>query len=135
MTIYLCLDERNGMLFNNRRQTRDAVVLADMSADAQGRLMIEPFSQRLLERNRIPYSLIQEPLPEDLTGIGFFVEKRPLEDLVSKACRLVLYRWNRHYPADTYFDLDLKELGFALAETTEFPGKSHETITKEVYAL
>ena len=32
MTLYLCLDDRGGMLFNNRRQSRDAALLADMAA-------------------------------------------------------------------------------------------------------
>ena len=30
MTLYFCLDDHNGMLFNHRRQSRDAAVLEDM---------------------------------------------------------------------------------------------------------
>jgi len=46
---------------------------------------------------------------------------------------VVCYRWNRHYPADQYFDIDLSAMGFALSESEDFPGKSHEKITREVY--
>ena len=43
-----------------------------------------------------------------------------------------MFRWNRDYPADTYFDLSL-ESGWTRTETSEFAGSSHETITKEIY--
>ena len=45
--------------------------------------------------------------------------------------RVVLYRWDRAYPADLYWDLSLE--GWTLARREEFPGFSHEIITKEVY--
>ena len=128
MTIYLCLDDKNGMLFNGRRQTRDGVVLADICSMAGGAVAIDPFSERLMKRNSIPYVLAGQEAADH-----YFVEDRcPTEQLVH-ASAVVLYRWNRHYPADTFFDLDLTALGFSLREVTEFPGSSHELITKEVY--
>lgn len=45
--------------------------------------------------------------------------------------RVVLYRWDRAYPADLYWDLPLE--GWTLARREEFPGFSHEIIAKEVY--
>ena len=47
------------------------------------------------------------------------------------ADRLVLYRWGRHYPADRR--LDLPPEGWRLEGQTEFPGRSHDMITKEIY--
>ena len=44
---------------------------------------------------------------------------------------VILYKWNRRYPSDTKFDLDLN--GWTLISTTDFPGSSHEKITEEVY--
>ena len=44
---------------------------------------------------------------------------------------LVLYRWNRRYPADLYCTLPLED--FVLEERREFAGSSHECITREVY--
>ena len=35
MTLYVCLDDKNGMLFNNRRQSRDRVVLEDIRMQAR----------------------------------------------------------------------------------------------------
>ena len=34
LTVYLCLDDRGGLLFNGRRLSRDALVLADLASDA-----------------------------------------------------------------------------------------------------
>ena len=45
--------------------------------------------------------------------------------------KVILYHWNRDYPADTYFDLDLTD--WKITRTEEFPGFSHDKITEEVY--
>lgn len=127
MTVYVCLDDRDGMLFNNRRQSRDARVLEDIrnSADL---LTIDSFSEKLIAEAEIPYVLAEKTLAEDA---HFFLENRPASQVLPASSRLVIYRWNRHYPADVRFDGDLSL--FTLQSTEEFPGNSHETITKEVY--
>ena len=127
MTIYVCLDDRNGMLFNRRRQSRDAAVLEDIRTSIPDALTIDPFSEKLIQSAGIPYVLADGDLPEDA---HFFLEARPAAQAVACASTLVIYRWNRHYPADVRWNIPA---GFSLAETTEFPGKSHEKITKEVY--
>lgn len=126
MTVYLCLDDRGGLLFNKRRLSRDAAVLADMAAE--GPVTIDPFSEKLLAQ--IPHLLAEEILPKDCR---FFLENRNPESVLPLADRLVLYRWNRHYPADVRWEGTPGDYGFVLSETSEFPGKSHEKITKEVY--
>ena len=81
----------------------------------------------------IPYSIAPSEITEPVEGLHFFVEERPVGEWVSLASCVVCYRWNRHYPADQYFDIDLSAMGFALWEREDFPGSSHETITREVY--
>lgn len=130
MTLYLCVDDNLGLLFNKRRQSRDIRVLEDMAAPLAAPLTIDPFSEKLLADAGIPYCLACETLHEDA---HYFVENRCPQELIGQASTIVLYRWNRHYPADMYFTADLSAEGFSLAETLEFPGKSHEKITKEVY--
>ena len=134
MTVYFCLDERSGLSFNRRRQSRDSAVLADIASRLTGELLIDPISCPLVQQAQIPYCIALPELTEKLPGVHYFVEQRQPGDWVSLADRVVLYRWNRHYPADRWFDLDLTSMGFVLAETAEFPGTSHETITREVYA-
>ena len=133
MTLYFCLDDRGGMLFNHRRQSRDAAVLEDIRSRITDTLWVDPISVKLMERAQIPYTQAPEEITEPMEDAHFFVEARQPGDWVSLADTVVCYRWNRHYPADLYFDIDLTAMGFTLAETVDFPGKSHENITREVY--
>lgn len=126
MTIYVCLDDRDGMRFNNRRQSRDASVLEDIRSSIPDTLYIDPYSEQLIREASIPYTL-GEPSEES----HFFLEARAASELMPLVSRVVIYRWNRHYPADVRFDGDLS--GFTLESSIEFPGRSHDTITKEVY--
>lgn len=126
MTLYVCLDDKNGMLFNKRRQSRDGAVLEDICASVSGVLTIDAFSEKLIAAAGIPY-VVGEPEP----GVQFFLENRKASELLPMAEKIVIYRWNRVYPADLRFDGDLS--GFTRQSTEEFPGKSHEKITKEVY--
>ena len=127
MTLYICLDDRNGLRFNKRRQSRDAAVLEDIRSRLTGPLLIDSFSEKLIREAEIPYVLPPQ------TGEALFWENIPTEEILESCEEVVIYRWNRHYPADTRWDPDLEARGFALAETVEFPGKSHEKITREVY--
>lgn len=133
MTIYICLDDKNGMLFNNRRQSRDAMVLEDIRAVIPAELTIAPFSEKLIQSAGIPYVLAPEAPALLSPDAHLFVETKAAAAAVAMASCVVIYRWNRHYPADVHWDIDLTENGFTLRETCEFAGKSHEKITKEVY--
>ena len=128
MTLYICLDDRNGLQFNKRRQSRDASVLEDIRSQLSGKLLIDPFSEKLIREAEIPYVLPPE------TAEDFFAENIPFDEVLENTKKIVIYRWNRHYPADIRWEPDLHAMGFALQETTEFPGTSHEKITREVYA-
>ena len=66
MTVYVCLDDRNGMLFNKRRQSRDAKVLEDIRASISDVLIVDPFSETLIRDAGIPYVLAG-------SSCGFFV--------------------------------------------------------------
>ena len=127
MTLYICLDDRNGLQFNKRRQSRDAAVLEDIRSQLAGALLIDAYSEKLIREAEIPYVLPPE------TGEDYFAESIPSEEVLEHANKLVIYRWNRHYPSDIRWEPDLAALGFVQKETTEFPGTSHEKITREVY--
>ena len=127
MTLYICLDDRSGLQFNRRRQSRDSAVLEDIRSQLAGNLLIDPFSEKLIQDADIPYVLPPE------TADDFFAENVPSEEVLKTVRKLVIYRWNRHYPADVRWDADPAAMGFTLRETMEFPGTSHEKITREVY--
>ena len=62
--------------------------------------------------------------------MGCFAENSDYEGFADKIEKIVLFRWNRHYPADAHFQFPGK---WALTAREDFPGSSHEKITMEVY--
>ena len=122
MKIAICLDDNFGMCFNGRRQSRDKEVYEDMIKEGGGKIAIMPFSQKLFsEDERVSlFSGDAELLfLEDQSPESFFADE------------LILYFWNRSYPADIYLNLDLDK--YQLKDTAEFCGSSHQRITKRRY--
>ena len=60
-----------------------------------------------------------------------FVENIALQPSLHKIDAVYRFKWNRDYPSDFKFDLDLTQ--WHLTEITEFVGNSHKNITMEVY--
>ena len=135
MIAIICLDDRNGMCFNRRRQSRDACLRERAQEMAQvGRLRIAPYSaEQFSGEGDAPICASESCLEEAGEGDYAFVEDRALAPFADKLERLVVFRWNRVYPADRYFDLDLAKGPWRKTEAVDFPGKSHARITMEVY--
>lgn len=136
MIIIAAVDDRMGTLFNHRRQSRDEALRRSVLDEAKGAsLWMNAYSLRQFkaEAGTEPSIRISENfLFEAGSGEFCFAEGTPLAPVLDKAERIILYHWNRIYPADTFFDIDLSD-GWVLAESESFSGKSHEEITKEVY--
>ena len=60
-----------------------------------------------------------------------YKENTGLQAVEAKIEKIIVFWWNRHYPSDRKFDLDLSKWNKVSKE--EFAGYSHEKITKEVY--
>lgn len=136
MYLIYCVDDRGGISFAGRRQSRDRMIRADMLAMAAGRaLWMSPASRRqFIEPEAGAVICADEDfLARAGAGALCFVEDRPARPWLEKTEGFILYHWNRVYPADLYLDVQPPAEGFRLAETVEFPGYSHEKITKEVY--
>ncbi|MBR2443834.1 MAG: ribonuclease Z [Clostridia bacterium] len=127
MKIIVCIDDKKGMLFNKRRQSRDRLLIENLEKHLAGReVYISPYSKALFEKSAINYKVVENPIE---VGQGYaFIENTPLPN---DAEEIVVYHWNRHYPADTYFTMDISAYNKTSSE--EFVGSSHEKITKEVY--
>ena len=130
MEIIICLDDNNGMLFNNRRQSRDSKVLWDIKNSLNGNLTIFPFSEKLVSSAEIPYEIMSGSASENTV---LFVEDRGIKEFLPVTNKITVYRWNRDYPADLTLDIDLAKEGFRSVSVYEFAGSSHEKITKEVF--
>ena len=134
MKVIVCLDECLGMMFNQRRQSRDRAVISDiLRVTAGSRLYIDEYSEKLFADSDRKYTVSSDML--DIAGKGdyCFVERQGLSPYVDGIDEIVVYRWNRRYPADIYFDIDLEDQGFSLAHSEDFEGYSHEKITKEIF--
>ncbi len=129
MNVAICIDDDFGMLFNSRRQSRDRVLIDDFLKSAKGnKVFIRSFSEKLFEDKDVTVNnmCLEEAGDNDFC----FIEDESLIPHSSKIKTLIIYKWNRKYPADFVFEMPE---GFVLCETTEFKGSSHEKITKEIY--
>lgn len=130
MKVIICLDDNQGMLFNKRRQSRDRKVTEDLCKETE-KVWVSPFSEKLFDGAPIELCISERYLEEAGDGAYCFVEAEMLTPHLHKIEEVIVYRWNRKYPADVYLDIKLQDL--ELAEQSEFAGFSHEKITKEIY--
>lgn len=129
MQVIITVENRNGMLFNHRRVSRDQKVSERILAYCQEKeLWMNAYSAKLFENNQ--QVRVSETFLEQKDAICF-VEDQDVTPYLPEIDTIILFRWNRDYPADFFFDVDLSE--WNLIHQEEFTGKSHEKITMEVY--
>ena len=136
MILTAVVDDGMGMLFNGRRQSRDRVLRQRILELARGRnLWMNEYSYGLFrdECENIQVRVDEGFLMKAGEGDVCFNETEPALPAEERIEKLVLFRWNRMYPADVRFDLDLSS-GWRLESSEDFAGSSHERITMEVYA-
>lgn len=132
MIAALCIDDNCGMLFNRRRQSQDRALRADLLREAAGGpVWMNEYSAKQFQENPQNLRVAPDFLAQAGPGELCFVEDLDLTGWVEKLEGIIIYRWNRTYPADFRFTLPLE--GWRLARAGEFTGSSHERITKEVY--
>ena len=134
MIAVVCIDDNGGMLFNNRRLSRDRILIEDLINTADGRkIYIEPFSETLFNGKESDVLITDDCLSGAGEDDYCFVENKNISAYRNKIKGLIIYKWNRKYPSDLKFDFDLSD--YKLNEVSEFAGSSHEKITKEIYSL
>lgn len=130
MHLIVCLDDENGMAFLGRRQSRDRLLPGDIAAHCEGPLYALPYSLPLLEEAGLTAAAASPAeVPENGT---FFDELLPPSGFMERADFVTVYRWNRLYPADVYFDADLAA-EFKQVSARDFAGFSHDRITCELW--
>lgn len=135
MRLIACVDDRGGMAFHQRRQSRDRVVRQHILADASGgRLWMNAYSAGQFSPEEREGLLVAEDFWDRAERGDFcFVEDRSPLPWLDRLEEVRLYRWNRAYPADVHLGLPLDSPDWTLTSREEFPGWSHDVITKEVY--
>lgn len=134
MNIIICIDDDNGMMFNRRRQSRDRAVTQDIiNTVGENRLLIDKYSEPLFAGYNAEIKAERSFLSKADECDYCFVENKALLPYKDKINSVIVYKWNRQYPSDMKLDIEPSE-GRTLVSSVEFPGYSHEKITKEVYS-
>ncbi len=131
MQVIVCVDDDLGMMFNHRRVSKDRKLIDRMLEITKGkRILMNHYSEELFAGKQdifVEDDFLEKAGDQDVC----FVENEPLAPYTDQINKIILYRWNRKYPADVHFDISLN--GWQLVESYDFKGYSHEKITEEVY--
>lgn len=131
MKIAICVDKSNGILFGGKRLSQDGILrnkLIELVGD--GKLCMNEYSAKQFD-NDDRLQVCEDFLLSAGQNSICFVEN--VEIPMDKVSELYLFNWNRDYPADTYFKVDLNEYQFKRIKKEDFVGSSHKKITLEVY--
>lgn len=133
MVVIACIDERQGMLFNNRRQSKDAILIKHIvEIVGENKLWINSFSDNIFEEYIGKNVVMDDEFSPKIGENDFcFIENILPSSLKDKVDKIILYNWNRLYPADKFWDLSLDE--WHLQSEQDLIGSSHEKITERIY--
>lgn len=136
MTLILCLDDKNGMAFNSRRQSTDAALRARvLDVIGQSKLWMSKYSAKQFEPYPEQVIAADDFLEKVGTGEACFVELQDPSCYLHRCSKLIVYRWNRVYPADLVFPVAEHASRMRLRREEDFVGSSHERITEEIYEI
>ena len=112
MILIVCIDDNKGMMFNHRRQSQDGVLrrhILDMVGN--GKLWMNEYSGKMFAKDSEellhgPVQTDEDFLKKASSGEYCFVETNSCGlDMFPDTANIeavVLYKWNRVYPADQY---------------------------------
>lgn len=127
MKIIACVDNKMGLMFNKRRQSQDRIV----------REKIKEMNE-VIYMNNYSYQLYKDILDQVVICDDFLdakhhyclIENISIQQYSHLIDEIILFRWNRDYPADFYLDIELSH--YKLIYTEDFEGSSHQ-VTLEIY--
>ncbi len=135
MNIIVCLDDKNGIMFNKRRQSQDKLLRDDISNTIDdANIFMNHYSYKLYKDiDNGNFQVCDDFLNKCGKNDFCLVEDKSLFSYINNIDNLIVYKWNRVYPSDLYFDIDLQSANWRLIESYDFQGSSHDKITKEIY--
>ncbi len=132
MILVACVDDNLGMLFNERRQSMDSVLRERLLERCQGnKLWMNAYSRKQFDAAAGGITVNENFMAKAGAGDYCFAENVSVKPYEKQINKIILYKWNRVYPADLYFDIDLKN--WRLSKSSDFAGSSHDKITEEIY--
>lgn len=132
MQIFIPIDEKEGMFFNKRRQSKDKLLINYiLSICGNDKLYINNYSASLFEDDS--KLVIDDDFMLNAPANSYcFVENINLSTYLNRVNIIYLCKWNRTYPSDFKLDVDVKS-NFKLISSTDIEGSSHKKITIEVW--
>ena len=133
MNVIICVDNKMGIMFNGRRQSRDIILCSKVvSLVGENKLFLKSYSYELFKDFNLNTIQSADYLSMAENGDFCFVEGESVKEYNSKIEKLYLFKWNRDYPSDVKLDIDPLQ-GRTMIHTEDFEGNSHEKITLEIY--
>ena len=127
MILAICVDNRMGISFMGKRLSKDRGLREKLLTLSGGKLRMSVYSGKQFGPG---VYMAADYLSGAAEGDWVFAENAEYLDHADQIAQIVLFKWNRDYPADVYFSFPGD---WTLVSSEDFPGNSHETITMEVY--
>lgn len=131
MKIIVCLDDKNGMTFNKRRQSQDSVLRKKIGTICGESPVYMSLYSAAQFNGECKIAASDNFLTEASNDDFCFIESDTVDP--QNISELYIFKWNRKYPADLIFNFIPKKSGFKLIKSEDFKGSSHDKITLEVY--
>ena len=138
MNVIVCIDNHLGMMFNNRRQSKDEVVVEKIKEIVGSKkLYTNKFSSKLFGdfcttvQDSLLFSMLNSE-NEEKEESYCFVENIDIAPYFNKIGSLYIFKWNRDYPYDCLLKDGYRNI-FHLLSREDFKGKSHDNITLEIW--
>lgn len=131
MKLIFCLEKDKGMMFFGKRHSQDRELRKKLIEMTEGhKLWMSNYSaKQFTEYETI---IADDDYMHKVQSDDYcFVEDKAYS--VDGVSEIVLCHWNRKYPSDKFFEIDLKKEGFKKERTEDIKGSSHEKITIEVW--
>lgn len=134
MKLVVCLDDNNGMMFNGRRQSQDRNLRERLISRIGDKLLLmNQYTNNQFANLKGNFKVCENFISVAKDDDYCFIENLDVTDWLNEATEIIVYKWNRVYPADLNFPFESIKQRWNLIECYEFAGFSHEKITEEVY--
>lgn len=122
MTSLIALDDDNGKSFLGKRLSSDREIINKIVTMFPKTDTDERSSSHIREEQKMKFRIRSGECPAFWSETG---------EIQKQSDTLIVFRWNRRYAADEYYNP--AEHGWELVSAEDFPGHSHEKITMETY--
>lgn len=108
MIIILCLDNNNGMMFNDRRQSQDRGLREYIAEMTKGeKVYMNAYTEKLYEEINDPV-VCEDFLHKAGKGETCIVENLPLKPVIDQIEEIVIFRLDKSLSVRSVLDVDLR---------------------------